>query len=78
MTAYAGLDLASVRDVSAFVLIIPEDDRFTVIPYFFAPKDNAFIRSRRDQVDYYRLGERGIDGTNRGRCNRLQLHKIVE
>jgi len=52
MTAYAGLDLASVRDISAFVLIIPEDDRFTVIPYFFAPKDNAFIRSRRDQVDY--------------------------
>jgi phage terminase large subunit-like protein len=50
MTAYAGLDLASVRDISAFVIIIPEDDRFTVIPYFFAPKDNAFIRSRRDQV----------------------------
>ena len=51
-TAFAGLDLASVRDISAFVLLIPEDDRFTVIPYFFAPKDNAFIRSRRDQVDY--------------------------
>ena len=52
MTAYAGLDLASVRDISAFVIIIPEDDRFTVIPYFFAPKENAYIRSRRDQVDY--------------------------
>jgi len=52
MTAYAGLDLASVRDISAFVLIIPEDDRFTIIPYFFAPKDTAFVRSRRDQVDY--------------------------
>ena len=60
MTAYAGLDLASVRDISAFVLIIPEDDRFTVIPYFFAPKDNAFIRSRRDQVDYIGWGKEGL------------------
>tara|TARA_R100001443_G_scaffold36154_1_gene50051 strand:- start:163 stop:825 length:663 start_codon:yes stop_codon:yes gene_type:complete len=60
MTAYAGLDLASVRDISAFVLIIPEDDRFTIIPYFFAPKDNAFIRSRRDQVDYIGWGKEGL------------------
>ena len=60
MTAYAGLDLASVRDISAFVLIIPEDDRFTVIPYFFAPKENAFIRSRRDQVDYIGWEKEGL------------------
>ena len=52
MTAYAGLDLATVRDISAFVIIIPEDERFTVIPFCFAPKENAYIRSRRDQVDY--------------------------
>jgi len=60
MTAYGGLDLASVRDISAFVLIIPEDDRFTVIPYFFAPKENAFIRSRRDQVDYIGWEKEGL------------------
>ena len=59
-TAFAGLDLASVRDVSAFVLLIPEDDRFTIIPYFFAPKDNAFIRSRRDQVDYVGWSKEGL------------------
>jgi len=57
---YAGLDLASVRDISAFVLLIPEDDRFTVIPYFFAPKENAFIRSRRDQVDYIGWEKEGL------------------
>ena len=60
MTAYAGLDLASVRDISAFCILIPEDDRFTVIPYFFAPKDNAFIRSRRDQVDYIGWEKEGL------------------
>ncbi len=60
MTAYAGLDLASVRDISAFVLIIPEDDRLTVIPYFFAPKENAYVRSRRDQVDYIGWSKEGL------------------
>jgi len=60
MTAYAGLDLATVRDISAFVLLIPEDDRFTVIPYCFTPKDNAFVRSRRDQVDYIGWSKEGM------------------
>ena len=60
MTAYAGLDLASVRDVSAFVLIIPEDERVTVIPFFFAPQENAYVRSRRDQVDYIGWGKEGL------------------
>ena len=59
-TAFAGLDLASVRDISAFVLLIPEDDRFTVIPFCFAPKENAFIRSRRDQVDYIGWEKEGL------------------
>lgn len=49
---YAGLDLASVRDITALTLLFVEDDKYTVIPYFFAPKENAFIRSRRDGVDY--------------------------
>ena len=56
---YAGLDLASVRDLSAFVLIFPEDDRYTVIPIFFAPKDTAFVRSRRDGVDYIGWAKEG-------------------
>ena len=57
---YAGLDLASVRDLSAFVLIFPEDDKLTVIPYAFAPKENAFVRSRRDQVDYIGWSKEGL------------------
>ena len=49
---YAGLDLASVRDISAFVLVFPTEKEMQIVPYFFTPKDNAFIRSRRDGVDY--------------------------
>ena len=63
MTAYAGLRLSFVLEIyqCISVLIIPEDDRFTVIPYFFAPKENAFIRSRRDQVDYIGWEKEGSD-----------------
>ena len=50
---YAGLDLASIRDLTALVLVFPRpDEQFIILPYFFTPKDTAFIRSRRDKVDY--------------------------
>ncbi len=50
---YAGLDLASTSDISAFVLIFPEDDgSYTVIPKFYIPKDNMLERSRIDKVPY--------------------------
>ena len=57
---YAGLDLASVRDITALVLLFVEDEKLTVIPYFFTPKDNAFIRSRRDSVDYITWSNEGF------------------
>ena len=51
---WAGLDLSSVRDLTALVFVFPDDDgeRFDVIPYFFAPRETAYIRSRRDKVPY--------------------------
>lgn len=57
---YAGLDLASVKDISAFVLIFPDGDKFDVIPYFFSPKDGAYVRSRRDGVDYLGWNKLGL------------------
>ncbi len=56
---YAGLDLASVRDVTALVLLFVEDEKYSVIPFFFTPKENAFIRSRRDGVDYLNWESQG-------------------
>jgi phage terminase large subunit-like protein len=49
---WAGLDLASTRDISALVLLFKEDDKFLVVPYFFVPKENAKKRSEKDKVDY--------------------------
>lgn len=49
---WAGLDLASTRDISALVLIFNEDDQFQIVPFFFIPEMNAKKRSERDGVDY--------------------------
>ena len=52
LKCWGGLDLASTRDISAFVLIFEVDNKFVVLPNIFIPGDNAKKRSERDSVDY--------------------------
>lgn len=49
---WGGLDLASTRDLSAFVLVFNVNGKFIVRPYIFIPKENAKKRSDRDGVNY--------------------------
>lgn len=51
---FAGLDLSSTIDLSAFVLVFPNDDsdRFDVLPFFWVPEEGARQRERRDHVPY--------------------------
>jgi phage terminase large subunit-like protein len=50
---YAGLDLSTTTDLSAFVLVFPwENDCYRVLPFFWVPKENAELRARRDRVPY--------------------------
>tara|TARA_R100000152_G_C6777121_1_gene206760 strand:+ start:1381 stop:2919 length:1539 start_codon:yes stop_codon:yes gene_type:complete len=49
---WGGLDLASSRDLSAFVLLFNIDGKFIVRPYIFIPEENAKKRSDRDGVNY--------------------------
>lgn len=52
MECWGGLDLASTRDISAFVLVFNVDGKIIVLPHLFVPKDNAKKRSDRDGVNY--------------------------
>ena len=52
MECWGGLDLASTRDISAFVLIFKDEDKYIVLPHLFIPSENAKQRSERDKVDY--------------------------
>lgn len=52
---YGGLDLSSTTDITAFVLVFPprdEDEKYTILPYFWIPEENAEQRVRRDHVPY--------------------------
>ncbi|MBQ0708715.1 MULTISPECIES: terminase TerL endonuclease subunit [unclassified Ochrobactrum] len=50
---YGGLDLSGSRDLTAFVLAFPSDDRsFDVLCQFFMPEANIVERSNEDRVPY--------------------------
>ena len=52
---YAGLDLSTTQDLTAFVLVFPprnDGEKYIVAPYFWIPKENLRQRVRRDHVPY--------------------------
>lgn len=50
---YGALDLSAARDLTAFVLVFPEEDgRFTVLPRFFLPEFDIAGKSENDRVPY--------------------------
>ena len=52
---YAGLDLSSTSDITAFVMVFPpegEGGKYTVVPHFWLPRETLSLRVRRDHVPY--------------------------
>lgn len=49
---YAGMDLGSTKDITALVLVFPDDGRYDVLPFFWIPEDNIRQRVQRDRVPY--------------------------
>ncbi len=50
---YAGLDLASTKDITALVLVFPDEDGgYDVLPYFWIPRESMAERVKRDRVPY--------------------------
>lgn len=58
MECFGGLDLASTRDLCAFVLYFPEGHQ--VLAYFWVPGDNAQKRERKDGVPYETWAREGF------------------
>ncbi|MCM3761043.1 terminase large subunit [Alkalihalobacillus oceani] len=66
---YGGLDLSSSVDITAFVLVfppIPEDDKYSILPYFWIPEENMELRVRRDHVPYDLWEKQGVLNTTEG------------
>lgn len=49
---WAGLDLSSTKDLTAFVLVFKKDDIYIAKPYFWIPEEKAYSKNERDGVDY--------------------------
>lgn len=66
---YAGLDLSSSIDITAFVLIFPprtKEEKYYVLPYFWIPEENMDLRVRRDHVPYDVWEKQGLIKTTEG------------
>lgn len=66
---YAGLDLSSTSDITAFVLVFPprtEDEKYIVMPFFWLPEETLELRCRRDHVLYDVWERQGYINTTEG------------
>ena len=66
---YGGLDLSSTTDITAFVLVFPpenEDDKYSILPFFWIPEENVDLRVKRDHVNYDLWKQQGYLQTTEG------------
>ena len=65
---YGGLDLGSTRDLTALVLVFPDDDGgFDALPFFWCPRDALAERAERDRVPYDAWAREGLIEATPGR-----------
>ena len=64
--AWGGLDLSASRDLTAFVVVVPRNAKYDIVPHFFLPKDGIREKSQADKVPYDTWARQGyltlIDG----------------
>lgn len=68
---YAGMDLSSTSDITAFVLVFPpqgddEHEPYQILPYFWLPEGTLPLRVRRDHVMYDTWEAQGLIQTTEG------------
>ncbi|MBQ6688327.1 MAG: terminase large subunit [Bacteroidales bacterium] len=49
---WGGLDLSNVSDITAFVLIFHENDKFQLLPFFWIPEDKMLEKIRKENINY--------------------------
>jgi phage terminase large subunit-like protein len=74
---YGGLDLSSVADLTALVLVSDEGD---VVPTFWLPEDGLEVKAKADRVEYDVWRDRGFLQTTPGRAIEYEYvaHRLRE
>ena len=57
---FGALDLASTTDIAALGLLFRNGSRYSVLPYFWIPEENATRRERKDRVPYLTWAKQGF------------------
>lgn len=57
---FGGLDLSTTLDITAFGLVFRLDDKVVLLPFFWAPEENARQRERKDHVPYLTWARQGL------------------
>jgi len=68
-TCYAGLDLSTTTDLTAFVLVFPpinDDEPYFVLPFYWLPEETIPKRVARDHVPYDIWEQQGFLRTTEG------------
>ncbi len=50
---WGGLDLSNVSDVTAFVLLFNENDKFQLLPFFWIPEEKMLEKIRKENINYH-------------------------
>jgi len=74
---FSGLDLSSITDITADVLVFPPGpyDEWAILPFFYIPEDNVRERTKRDRVPYEQWISEGLIETTVGDCIDLEFIK---
>lgn len=49
---WGGLDLSNVSDITAYVLLFHENDRFQLLPFFWIPEEKMLEKIRKENINY--------------------------
>ena len=49
---WGGLDLWNVSDITAYVLLFHENDRFQLLPFFWTPEEKMLEKIRKENINY--------------------------
>lgn len=62
---YGGLDLASIRDICALIILFPGTPNY-IMPFFFIPQDSVIERSKKENINYDQWVRNGLMITTPG------------
>ncbi|OLO40308.1 hypothetical protein BTR23_07410 [Alkalihalophilus pseudofirmus] len=56
---FAGLDLATTKDLTAFVMVFEVDGEYYIVPHLFKPADTLLEAEKRDRFNYTTYAKQG-------------------